>query len=757
MTKEKAIKRINIVIWVLFLCFFLGIGGTFLMVQNDAFGWFGGLPSLQALEKPDPDLSSELISADGVSLGKYFRTNRTPVSYDELSPELVNTLIVTEDIRFKEHAGIDLKGLIRAAAGFLTGQMQGGGSTITMQLAENLYKTSSANRGSLYDIPKVGMIVTKLKEYIISIKLEESYTKEEILAMYLNTVPFGSGSYGIKVAAKTFFNKLPAQLNYLESAVLIGSINAPTRYNPVYNPENAMAKRTEVLYNLHKYDLLTREAYDSLKLEPFGLNYKVASHNVGLATYFRTVIRGFLLSWTKEHGYDLFEDGLKIYTTIDSRLQAYAEQAMEEHMDTLQSVFMAHLNGDAPWIDDDNKEIEGFIEKEIKRTVQYRSLATRFGANADSIEYYLNEKKKMSVFSWDGDIDTVFSVYDSLRYYKHFLQAGFMAMDPNTGFIKAWVGGINYKHFQFDHVKQGRRQPGSTIKPIVYTAAIDNGYSPCFPVVDAPVTFPRPGQEPPTWTPDNANGVFTGNKMTIRQAMARSVNSSTAYIMKQLGPETVVQYAKRLGIESPLDPVPALCLGAGGDVSLYELLGAYSTFVNKGNYTKPFYISRIEDENGNIIQQFVPEPKEVLNEETAYLMLHMLRGTTEEVGGTGGPLDWSIKGNNEIGAKTGTTDNASDGWFIGVTHDLAAGAWVGGDNRSIRFKHWALGQGARTAMPIYEKFMTKVYADKSLSYAKGQFDRPINPVSVELDCGVYNSEIPADSLILNTVEEDDFF
>ena len=754
---QKAIKKINITVWVLFLAFFLGISSVILMVQYDAFGWFGGLPSLQALEKPDPDLSSELISADGVSLGKYFRTNRTPVSYDELSPELVNTLIVTEDVRFKEHAGIDLKALVRAAVGLMTGQFNGGGSTITMQLAENLYKTSSANRGSLYSVPKLGAVITKIKEYIISIKLEESYTKEEILAMYLNTVPFGSNSYGIKVAAQTFFNKLPAQLNYLESAVLIGSINAPTRYNPVYNPENAMAKRTEVLYNLHKYGLMDRTAFDSLKVQPFGLNYKVASHNVGLATYFRTVIRDFLLSWTKEHGYDLFEDGLKIYTTIDSRLQTYAEEAMQEHMDTLQSVFIKHLNGDAPWIDDDNNEIEGFIANEIKRTVQYRGLVKEFGSRSDSVEYYLNKKKKMTVFSWDGDIDTTFSVYDSLRYYKHFLQAGFMAMDPNTGFIKAWVGGINYKYFQFDHVRQGRRQPGSTIKPIVYTAAIDNGYSPCFPVVDAPVTFPRPGQEPPTWTPDNANGKFTGNKMTIRQAMAMSVNSATAYIMKQLGPETVVQYAKRLGIESPLDPVPALCLGAGGDVSLYELLGAYSTFVNKGNYTKPFYISRIEDENGNIIQQFVPEPKEVLNEETAYLMLHMLRGTTEEAGGTGGPLSWEIKSNNQVGAKTGTTDNASDGWFIGVTHDLAAGAWVGGDNRSIRFKHWALGQGARTAMPIYQRFMLKVYGDQSLPYEKGQFDAPLTPISVELDCSVYNSDIPADSLILDTVEEDDFF
>ncbi len=751
------VKKVIIIIWVIFFGFFLSIGGLILMVKNDAFGWFGGLPSLQALERPDPDLSSELISADGVSLGKYFRKNRTPVSYDQLSPELVNTLLVTEDIRFKEHAGIDLRGLIRAIIGQLTGQFKGGGSTITMQLAENLYRTSSENRGSLYEIRGAGQVVTKLKEWIIAIQLEKSYTKEEILAMYLNTVEYGSNSYGIKVAAKTFFNKLPSQLSFLESAVLIGSINAPTRYNPVYNPENAKRKRTEILYNLHKYDQLTRVEYDSLINEPFGLNYKVDSHTQGLATYFRAVIRDFLLQWTNENGYDLFEDGLKIHTTINSRMQAYAEEAMKEHMDTLQQVFIDHLNGTEPWINDEGQVIEEFIENEIKRTPQYRALTKKFPNNPDSVEIALNIKTPMTVFSWEGEIDTLFSAYDSLRYYKHFLQAGFMSIEPKTGHIKAWVGGIDYKYFKYDHVKQGRRQPGSVIKPIVYTAAIDNGYSPCFPVVDAAVTFKMPGQDPPTWTPDNANGKFTGNTLTIRQAMAMSVNSATAYIMSKIGPRTVVDYAQRLGIKSPLSPVPALCLGAGGDVSLYEILGAYSTFVNQGNYTEPFFISRIEDKNGNILQQFVPEIKEALNEETAYMMLHMLRGTTEEPGGTGGPLATELKINNEIGGKTGTTDNASDGWFVGVTNDLVAGAWVGGDNRSIHFKYWAMGQGARTAMPIYEKFMLKVYEDAQLPYKKGSFDRPIKPLSVELDCGLYGSLTLSDSLRLSPVEEDDFF
>lgn len=727
------------------------------MVQNDTGGLFGGLPSLEALERPDPDLSSELFSSDGVSLGKYFRTNRTAVTYEELSPELIETLRVTEDLRFRHHAGVDLRSLLRAAYGVLTFDFQGGGSTITMQLAENLYKTSTANRGSLYKYRKVGAVITKIKEYIISIQLEKSYTKEEIMAMYLNTIPFGSNSFGIQVAAKTFFNKPPSELKYQEAAVLVGSINAPTKFNPVYNPEIAMEKRNRVINNLHVFGVIDKDFSDSLKSLPFGLNYKVDNQNEGLATYFRSVIRNFLLSWSRENGYDLFDDGLKIYTTIDSRLQAYAEEAMVESMDTLQRRFIAHLEGDKPWIDNDGEEIPDFIENLLERTPRYRALAERFGDQQDSIDFYIRKKRNMRVFSWEGEIDTLFSTYDSLYYYKHFLQAGFMAMEPKSGHIKAWVGGIDHKYFKYDHVKQGRRQPGSTFKPFVYTAAIDNGFSPCFELEDVKVTIQLPGQDPPTYSPDNATNVYTGEKMTIRRAMARSVNSITAEIMKTIRPATVVRYAKALGIESPLAPVYALCLGAGGDVSLYEMLGAYSTFANKGNHTKPYFITKIEDRNGNVIQQFAPQVKEVLNEETAYLMLHMLKGTVEEEGGSGYFLNWKLKQDNEIGAKTGTTDNASDGWFVGVTHDLVAGAWVGGDNRSIHFRDWPSGQGARTARPIYERFMLKVYEDKKLPYKKGSFEKPLKPLSVEIDCSVYNNVNPADSLGTGPVVDPDDF
>ncbi|MBC6399503.1 MAG: transglycosylase domain-containing protein [Ekhidna sp.] len=753
--KQKFIRITIKIIWIGLLAVLLGTFTLLQMVKWDAFGWFGSLPGLQALERPESDLSSELISSDGVSLGKYFRKNRTPVSYDELSPELINTLLVTEDVRFKEHSGVDLRGLIRAFIGKITFSFQGGGSTITMQLAENLYKTDSDRKGSLYKYSSIGQLITKIKEWIIAVRLEKSYTKEEILAMYLNTIEYGSNSYGIKVAAKTFFNKLPSQLNYQEAASLVGSINKPTAFNPVYNPERAKSKRTEVLWNVYKYGLINKPAYDSLNEKELTLNYLVESQNEGLATYFRTVAKAYLVNWANQNGYDLFEDGLKIYATIDSRIQQYAEDAVAEHMDSLQSKFDKHWKGRNPWIDDKNEEIPEFLNNVIKRTDTYKSLIRTYGEESDSLEYYLHVKKPMKVFSWNGEIDTVFSTYDSLNYYKRFLQTGFMAMNPQTGNIKAWVGGINHKYFKYDHVKQGKRQPGSTFKPFVYTAALDIGWSPCQTAVDAPVSFPLPGQDPPTWVPQNSNGRFTGKVLTFREAMAKSVNSITAWVMNKIDPNTIIKYANKLGIESTLEAVPSLCLGAGGDVSLFEIIGAYSTFANKGTHVRPFFISRIEDKNGNIIQQFVPDEKEAINEETAYLMLHMLKGTVEI--GSGRRLSEKLKLNNDIGAKTGTTQNASDGWFIGVTKDLVAGSWVGGDDRSIRFRNWYLGQGGRTALPIYEKFMLKVYQDPTLGYKKGYFEKPAKPLKTVIDCDLYSkASNSGDSIQYDIVEEDDF-
>ena len=598
-----------------------------------------------------------------------------------------------------------------------------------------------------------------MKEWIVAVKLEEFYTKKEILAMYLNTAEYGSNSYGIKVASKTYFNKLPSELNYNESSIIVGLLNKPTKYNPYFNPENAKEKRSEIFYNLFKYKIIDKEYYDSLKVVELGLNYKVENQNVGQATYFRTVVRNYLINWAKENGYDLFSDGLKIHTTIDSRMQEYAENAVKDQMKRLQNIFSEHWKGRNPWIDEKGFEIEDFLENTIKRTRHFRSLLKENDNDTSFVFQKLNEKKNMRVFSWEGEIDTVFSIMDSLKYYKNFLQAGFVSIEPKTGYIRAWVGGINHKYFKYDHVKQGKRQPGSTFKPIVYAAAIDNGYSPCYPVVDAPVVFELPGQDPPYWRPDNHNSKWTGETMTLRRAMAKSVNSITAFMTKKLSPNTVVDYAKKLGIQSKLDAVPAVCLGAGGDVSLFDLVGAYSTFINKGIWTEPFFISRIEDKYGNLIQEFIPTKQEALSEETAYLMLHMLKGSKEEEGGTARGLNPELTLDNDVGAKTGTTQNASDGWFIGVTHNLVSGAWVGGDDRSIHFRDWVFGQGARTAMPIWQQYMLNVYKDVDLGIDKGKFDKPTKIINVEIDCSTYNNDIKSDSLnvILDKIDASDIF
>ena len=753
-------------IWILAIFSIISIFLFIASVNYNPYNLFGDMPSLQDLEKPESELSSELYSSDNKLLGKYFRYNRSPIEFNDLSEKLITTLLVTEDIRYYEHSGIDLKGLVRASYGvfknvltFGTSGLEGGGSTITQQLAKNLFKIRRENKGKLSNVPFLGLVISKVKEWIVSIKLEEFYTKKEILAMYLNTAEYGSNSYGIKVASKTYFNKLPSELNYNESSIIVGLLNKPTKYNPYFNPENALKKRAEIFYNLYKYEIINKIVYDSLKNSGLGLTYKVENQNAGQATYFRTVVRNYLISWAKENNYDLFSDGLKIYTTINSQMQAHAEKAVSDQMSRLQKIFDDHWDGKNPWIDEKGFEIKDFLKNSIKRTRYYKNLMKNNDNDTSLVFSLLNEKKEMRVFSWEGEVDTLFSTMDSLKYYKNFLQAGFISIEPKTGYIRSWVGGINHKFFKYDHVKQGKRQPGSTIKPIVYAAAIDNGYSPCYPVVDAPVVFELPGQDPPYWRPDNHNGKWSGETMTLRRAMAKSVNSITAFITKKVSPSTVVDYAKKLGIQSKLDPVPAVCLGAGGDVSLFDLVGAYSTFINKGIWTEPFFISRIEDKYGNLIQEFIPTKNEALSEETAFLMLHMLKGAKEEEGGTARGLNPELTINNDVGAKTGTTQNASDGWFIGVTHNLVSGAWVGGDDRSIHFRNWVLGQGARTAMPIWQQYMMEVYADNNLNINKGRFDEPIKKINVEIDCSVYNNEIKSDSLnvIIDKIDASDIY
>ncbi|MFP4090667.1 MAG: penicillin-binding protein 1A [Cyclobacteriaceae bacterium] len=755
-------------LWGAFGAFIILFPLYVISVSNDFLGLYGGLPSLEALENPKSDLSSELYSSDNVLLGKYYRENRSPVAYEELSPNLVNALIATEDFRFTEHSGIDLISLTRVAWGvfkyvvtFGNSDLEGGGSTLSQQTAKNLYKTRTGdNEGPLMKIPGLRMLIVKTKEWIVAVQLEKYYTKKEILAMYLNTAEFSSNSYGIKVAAKTFFNKYPADLTVEESATLIGMLKAATYYNPARNPENSKKRRNVVIGQMEKYGFINENEYDSLIAMPIELDFKVDSHTEGSATYFRSVLRGWLLEWANEHGYDLFEDGLRIYTTIDSRMQEHAEEAVKTHMKRQQALFFDHWKDrGAPWRDEDGKVLKDFIPVLAKRSDRYRSLERQYGRGNDSIDIVMNTPVDMTVFTWDNEDfekDTVLSPLDSIKYMQHFLHAGFMSMDPHNGHVKAWVGGINYKHFKYDHVMQGKRQPGSTFKPFVYAAAIDNGYSPCYEVVDAPVTFNviNDGEED-TWTPKNAEGEYSGEQMTIRQAMAQSKNSITAFIMKRLGPSTVVDYARRLGITSNIEAVPSLALGGGGDVSVYEMVGAYSTFANHGTWTEPVFITRIEDKDGNMLYEHPVNTREALSEETAYLMLYMLRGTTEESGGTGRGIPRELREGNEIGAKTGTTSNYSDGWFMGVTKDLVSGAWVGGDNRSVHFSTLALGQGARMAMPLWVEYMKRVYNDERLDYEKGPFERPAGGINIEIDCGKYKPELlqESDSLMIEELEE----
>lgn len=746
--RQKVSKILNIekpwfrkvvkAIWILFLCCMLGVPLYIFSVSIDLFGLFGGMPSLKAIENPENDLSSELISADGVSLGRYFRYNRSQVTYDQLSKDLVNTLLLSEDHRFYDHAGMDFWAYPRVLWGLMTFNNRGGGSTITQQLAKNLYTINPELDGHLAAMGKLPRrVIQKTKEWIISIHLEKNFTKEEIITMYLNTSEFSSNAYGIKVAAETYFNKQPDSLNVLESAVLVGMLQNPTYYNPKRFPEHALEKRNEVLYKLysHKY-IASAAAYDSLKQTPIELTFAVQNQNQGSATYFRSVLRNDLLAWCKEHGYDLWESGLKIYTTIDSRMQQYAEEAMAEKMAKLQKEFEKQWKARSrnPWSDENGVEIKDFLQKKIKRSDIYRSLAERYGADSDSLNIMLNLKREMTVFTWKGERDTLFSYMDSLAYYNRFLQTGLMSMDPETGAIKAWVGGINHKYFKYDHVRQGTRQPGSTFKPFVYGTAIEAGYSPCLELLDISPTIKVSGG---TWSPYNSDGTRgSGEKMNLRQAMARSINSITAQMVQRVGPQNVVDFAKRLGINSPLDAVPSICLGTS-NVSLYEMVAAYCSFVNLGIHIEPYYITRIEDRNGNVIENFVPKTRQAMDEKTAFKMVYMLQGGVQESGGTSLGLSYDLRRDNEIGGKTGTTNDASDGWYMGVTHDLVTGIWVGGDERSIHFPSWDFGQGGKSARPIWDGYMTRVYRHPETGYKKGFFKRPQAGLDMTLDCSQY--------------------
>ena len=750
----KKLKRFTRFIWVSFIAGAMGLPLYIWAVSSNMGNLFGELPSYSQLENPKQNLSSLLYSADGIILGSYYRDNRNPVTYEELGPNLINALLAAEDIRFENHSGIDLESMGRVAYGILSFSPKGGGSTISQQLAKQLFSTrviTEDEKGKLEGITGfLDQLIYKTKEWILAVRLEKSYTKEEIMAMYYNTVEFSNNAHGIMSASKVYFNKEPKELSVQEAAVLAGMQKQVNGFRPDKYPERSKERRNVVMSQMVKYGFLERALYDSLKVQDIVLDFKKQNHVTGQAQYFREEVKKDLIRIGKDYGFDLFADGVRVYTTIDSRMQIHAEKAMKMSMDSTQKRFMNSLKGPRntirePWIDRDGRPIKNFLENAMKRTQRYRSLVKKYGKESDSIEYFLNKPEPMKVFSWKGEIDTLMSPMDSLKYYKHFLHGGFMAMSPHNGQIKAWVGGIDFKYFKYDHVRHGKRQPGSLFKPLVYAKAVENGYSPCEQFKDEAYTVSIKGYE--SWTPKNSDRTgYTGEEMTLKQALAKSVNSISAKIIDKVKPDNAVDMVKRLGVKSKIEPFPSMVLGTQ-DVSLHEIVGAYGTFVNKGTHIEPHFITRIEDRFGNILYSKVPEMRTAISPQTAYVMLNMLQETVKI--GSGRRLDWEYQllvpsDSNQIGAKTGTTQNSSDGWFMAVTKDLVVGAWVGGDDRAIHFRNWADGQGARTALPVVGQFLKMSYDDPDSLMQKGYFPAP-EELSIVIDCPTIEAA-PKDSL-----------
>ena len=709
-----------------------------------SYGWFGFMPSFEELENPKSNLATEVYSSDGEILGFIGIENRSNVYFSDLSPNLVNALIATEDVRFYEHSGIDFRSLFRVLGKTIIGgdRSSGGGSTITQQLAKNLFPRERKS--------KLGLYLSKFKEWVVAVKLEHNYSKTEILAMYLNTVDFGSNSFGIKTAAKTFFDKTPSNLSIEEAATLVGLLKAPTTYSPILNPENSKHRRNVVMSQMVKAGFLTQEEYDKKKDKPIDMRkYSPQTHNEGIATYLREYVRTYMKDWCKKHKkpdgeyYDVHKDGLRVYTTIDSRMQRYAEAAVAEHLGkSLQPAFFKEMKGrkDAPFVNISQDQIDTYMKQAMKQSDRYHNLKAQ-GLSEKEIRKAFDEKVKMRVFTWRGTRDTVMSPWDSLRYYKSFLHTGLMSVEPGTGHVKAYVGGINYRHFKYDNVTQGRRQVGSTFKPFVYTMAMQDGnLTPCSEVPNSEVCFEN--ADGTDWCPKNSTDKHEDEMVTLKWALANSVNYVSAYLMKQGSPEVVIELARRMGIKSPIDPVPAICLGTP-DISVYEMAGAMATYANKGEYVEPIIISRIEDNKGMVLDHFVPKRNEAIDEQTAYMMIELMKGVVSS--GTGVRLRYKYGLNYPIAGKTGTTQNNSDGWFIGITPRLATAVWVGGEIRSIHFRSMAQGQGANAALPIWALYMKEVYNDKSINFYRGDFDKPSVPLEIELDCDKYQEEINSEN------------
>lgn len=728
---SKYVKFTWLFVWSPFIILFF-------LISLISFELFFDLPSVEELQNPKSNLATVIYSCDGKTLGKYYAENRVNVKYYELDNDLINALISTEDARFIKHSGIDLKALGRSVSGILTGNMnKGGGSTLTQQLAKMMFPRQKLSK------PK--MVLQKLKEWVIAARLEKNYTKDEILSMYLNKFDFLNQAVGIKSAAQIYFNRNQDSLEIQQAAMLIGMAKNPSVFNPIKKADTTMHRRNVVMFQMVKYGVLSKQKYDSLKLLPLGVIFQPEDHNDGLAPYFREYLREyFMKDWCSKHinpetnkPYNIYRDGLKIFTTVDSRMQRCAEEAVSEHMFDLQKLFNKECKTkkNAPFAWNVNKEqIENIMISSMKRSDRYRSLKNAGFSREQILEEFI-KPVKMLVYSIKGDIDTIMTPWDSIRYYKSFLHTGFVAIEPTTGYVKAWVGGVNHRHFKFDHVKVGRRQVGSTFKPFVYALAIQEGYSPCYQVPNVRTCITTPdGKE---WCPDNSDGEKgTGKMITLRKALAGSVNYVSAFLIKRFGPEAVINLVRRMGITAPIDAVPSICLGTP-DISVFEMVAANATFANKGTYIQPTFITRIEDKNGKVLEEFIPTTDEVFSEQNAFAIIQLMRGVVDY--GTGSRLRGRFNLRNEIAGKTGTTQNNADGWFMGLTPELVAGCWTGGEERSVHFNSTNEGQGASMALPIWGKFFQKIYADKSLKMTKAGFKVPANMGDVELDCSKYDA------------------
>ena len=723
-----------------FIIFFF----LFLLAIDNNFLWlFGKSPSMAAISNPIVNEASFLYSADNKLLGKYFNENRSPVKYEEISPILIETLINTEDERFYLHKGIDIVGLTSAFVDMLHGDARGA-STITQQLVKNMFRVRTEySTGLCGKIPGLRLFIMKMKEWISATKIEMKFNKQEILTMYFNTVDFGSNAYGIKTAAKTYFNTTPDKLNHEQSAVLVGLLKATTTYNPRLNPKNSLARRNVVLGNMLRHNAITKNEYDSLTQIPIRLNYSVENNYDGQALYFRQAVANYLREWCEENGYDLYSDGLKIYTTIDTRLQKYAEEAAIKQMEQLQEKFDEHWRGQEPWRDERGHVMPNFIEDLAKKSIYYRILDDKYNGQKDSIKFYMNEPHKLKVFTYNGMKDTMMSTMDSIRYTERFLHCGFVVMEPQTSQVKAWVGDLDFSAWKYDKVTAGR-QPGSTFKLFVYTEAMNQGLTPFTRRTDSYFSVPieRIKGKKEYWTPHNANGYCTGANMTLRRAFAQSVNTIAAKLGTEIGIENVIKTAHDLGIKSQLDTVPSLSLGSS-DVNLLELVNSYCTIVDDGKYLAPVLVTKILDRNGKIIFKAEEEPIQVVPYRSAWMMQQLLLAGMREYGGTSQAL-WRFNIHNyntNFGGKTGTSSNHSDAWYIGTTRNLVGGAWVGGEYRCIHFRTGELGQGSRTALPIFGYFMEKVLKDPDFKQYQGMFPKdPLEDIGEIIEEPYYEPE-----------------